>query len=443
MKELLLLKTMPFALKKYFFYRKREFASKEAIEAYQFEKIRKLVNHSWDSIPFYRNYWSQFGFSPEMLKGMEDLERIPTIDKRAIRNSQELMLSQFARVKNLKLTTTGGTTGMPMSFYIDQNVSIPKEAAALYNLFRRFNYKPYAPNLILQGERLDESLIERGIYWRRNYLQNALVMSSFHLNDSTIQQYVTKIREFQPHYIFAYPSSSTILCRLMKKNGLSAFKSLKHVICSSENVYGWQRELIQEVLGVRVFSHYGHSEKCVIAGECEHSSNLHFSPYYGYAELINSQGKPCSKEGELGEIVVTGFDQKDFVFIRYRTGDLAEYTSKACECGRNHFNVKKIVGREQDFVVNRNGDLSPFTCSDEVFWEIPPKVNAYQYVQSVKGELELRIEVKEALNAQEYAAIYKCLGEIFVGFSVSIAEVAHIPRTKSGKFNYLVQKISL
>jgi phenylacetate-CoA ligase len=443
MKELLLLKTMPRALKLYHFYKKKEFASKEEIRAYQFERLRKLINHSWHNIPFYRKYWAQNGFSPELFKELDDLRKIPPIDRDVIRNNPDSLLSLSARTQKLKLTTTGGTTGMPLKFYIDQRISIPKEAAALYDLFRRFKYKPFARCLFLEGSRLDESLIRKGIYWKRNYLRNGLVMSSFHLNDNTIHKYVKKIREFNPHYIFAYPSSSTVLCRLMKKNGLPAFKRLKHVICSSENIYDWHRELVQEVLGVKIFSQYGHSEKCVIAGECEHSSNLHFSPYYGYTELINASGTPCTREGEKGEIVVTGFDQKDFVFVRYRTGDLAEYTSKACACGRNHFTVRKIVGREQDFVVDRKGDLRIFTCSDEIFWEIPPKVNAYQYVQRIKGELELRVEVNEALTVEDYEVLRKRLSELLVDFPVSISEVCHIPRTKSGKFKYLVQKIPL
>jgi len=381
--------------------------------------------------------------------GLEKLKYYPTgvehsnamVDKYTIRNNVALMLSQTARVEELKLTTTGGTSGLPLKFYIDQKISIPKEAAALYHLFRRFKYNPFARCVFLQGDILDESMIKKGVYWKRNYFRNGLVMSSFHLNDETVHQYVKRIREFQPHFIFAYPSSCTILSTLMKKNNLHSFKSLKYVKCSSENIYDWQRKLVGEVLGVKIFSEYGHSEKSALAGECEHSSHLHFSPYYGYAELINAHGELCRKDGELGEIVVTGFDHKDFVFIRYRTGDLAEYSSETCDCGRNFFTVKKIIGREQDFVVDQNGDLRVFTTAHLVFKGSLSKINAFQYFQSVKGELELRIEVNEALSSDEYELLRKEVQDRFVDFSVNIVEVDHIPRTKSGKFKYLQQNL--
>jgi len=268
-------------------------------------------------------------------------------------------------------------------------------------------------------------------------------MSSFHLNVDTVESYVNRIRKFQPQYIFGYPSSITILSRLMRQKGLAPVRSLKYVVCSSENVYQWQRDLVEEVLGVKIFSQYGLSEKCAIAGDCEYSSNLHFSPYYGYVELINSEGNPCTQEGEEGEIVATGFGQGDFAFIRYKTGDRAEFTNEECGCGRNHFSVRKIIGREQDFVVNRNGDLNPFTCSDEIFWTVPNKITAYQYVQNEKGKLELKIEVKKALRAEEYEVMQKRFQERFVGFSVKVVEVNQIPRTKSGKFKYLQQNLNL
>jgi len=443
MKELVLLRYMHRAIANYLFYRRGEFSSEEEIKRYQFAKLKQLVQYSWEHIPFYRSYWSESGFSPDNFKGLEDVRRIPYLTKDIVREHSEQMLSTFARPNRLKVYKTGGTSGMPLHFYLDQRIVIPREAAALYNLFRSFNYKPYAPCVFLEGAILEEARINKGIFWKRNLLRNGLVMSSFHLNVDTVVAYVNRIKKFHPRYIFGYPSSTTILCRLMKQKGLAPIGSLKYVVCSSENVYQWQRDLVEEVLGVKIFSQYGLSEKCVIAGNCDHSSNLHFSPYYGYVELINSEGKVCTEEGEEGEIVATGFDHEDFAFIRYKTSDRAELTNQECDCGRKHFSVKRIIGREQDFVVNLNGDLNPFTCSDEIFWTLPNKIIAYQYVQNEKGKLELKIEVKETLRGEEIRIIQKRFQERFIGFTVKLVEVDQIPRTKSGKFKYLQQNLKL
>jgi phenylacetate-CoA ligase len=152
-----------------------------------------------------------------------------------------------------------------------------------------------------------------------------------------------------------------LLARYMKENNLASFKGLKAIICASENLYDWQRTYLSEVFNTCIFSYYGHSEKCALAPECHDSNTFEFYPQYGYVELINKNGINCTSENERGEIVVTGFNNYVSPFIRYKTDDMAIYTTRRGK-HPHWFNIKKIDGRVQDFLIDNDNLPKTYAC---------------------------------------------------------------------------------
>jgi len=263
------------------------------------------------------------------------------------------------------------------------------------------------------------------------------------MTDETLPKYIAKIREFKPDFIQAYPSAITILARFMKKNNIEPFSSVKALLCGSENLYSWQRELLEEVFQCRVYSWYGHSEQAALAGECEKSTYYHIFPEYGMVELINKDGNPATNEDELGEIVATGFNNFICPFIRYRTMDLAAPTDAKCECGRNHPLLKRVEGRLQEFFVDRTGSLTTFTCAHKALWNVKDKINAYQYVQNEPGKVLLNIDAKSKFSISDIDSVKRTFLDFYPRFDIKIKFVEVIPRTERGKFRYLIQKLPI
>jgi len=229
----------------------------------------------------------------------------------------------------------------------------------------------------------------------------------------------------------------------MKEQNLPPIPSLKAIICSSENLYDWQREILHEVFQARIFSFYGHSEKCIIASECTDLNGFEFYPQYGYTELVNQRGNPCTEEGERGELVATGFHNYVVPLIRYKTQDIGIYTREG-GCDHPHwFRIKDLEGRIQDFLVDRDSVPKTYMHIDRPFWNIREKVNAYQYIQNEPGKLLLNIHSKEELNESVLQEIKEIFHKTYFKFELEIQLVDHIPRTASGKFRYLVQNINL
>ncbi|MFQ5495275.1 MAG: phenylacetate--CoA ligase family protein, partial [Phycisphaerae bacterium] len=166
--------------------------------------------------------------------------------------------------------------------------------------------------------------------------------------------------------------------------------------------------LAENVFHARYFSWYGHSEKLVLAAECERSSEYHVWPTYGYFELLDDDGRPVDEPGRRGEIVGTGFINTIVPFIRYRTGDFATYVADRCtQCGRDHPIIRDIEGRwPAGCLIAHDGSaisMTAFNVHDDTF----DNVLAYQFVQAVPGEAILCVVPAKTLTESDRSQILR------------------------------------
>lgn len=413
----------------------------DEIESYQFRELKRLIDFAWEHIPFYRRYWEHHGFTPEQFQRLQDFSLIPCIDKEIVRANYKDMVPRNYDRGRLEQVTSGGTTGLPLSFYINQAIAHGRELVHQpWTYWHVCRYKLGIDKVvILRGSRVDERLIQQGIYWKRSlgYRGRGLLLSSFHLTEATYKSYMHEIRKESPKFIVAYPSSLTILCTMMKKHNEAPLIGLRGAICSSEMVYEWQRQLVREVLGVEIYSFYGHSEKTVSAiPDSQH--RMLFEPSYGYVEFLDEKFKPVNTVGEIAQVVSTGFQNDYMPFIRYQTSDYVRVDNHP-PLGFTHV-AKEIIGRAQDFVYDKDGNRLPFTCSDEVFWNIDGII-AYQYLQREVGRLLIHLEVDNSFINESIQNIQIEAEHMFYNCDVEVLIVDRIERTSSGKFRYFVQTI--
>ena len=421
---------------------KGNFNSKEEIERYQYSKLMELIDYSYQHVPYYKDLFNSIDFRPEDFKTIKDIKRIPFLTKNLVREKQDQLISNKWKKENIKIAETGGTTGLPMSFYLDKRTSSLIEMAYLQDIWKRVNYKRYDRCIILRENDVP-NIIHGKKYWEMNYITNWLIMSTYHLNADTFLLYYFKIESFKPRYIMAFPSNVYLMAKFIKEHNLPIIKTLKGIICSSENIIEWQKEFIEEVFKVRVFSYYGHSEKCIIASECMDEKLFEFYPQYGFVELLNEEDEWCTEEDESGEIVATGFNNLASPLIRYRTEDIGIYTKNRCKNNPNWFAIKKIEGRKQDFIVDKDGIPKTAISIDRPFWQIRNDIYAYQYIQDAPGKVTVNVHAKEKLTEGQTEAIRKIFMENYFKFDIVINQVDEIPRTKNGKFKYLVQNIRI
>jgi phenylacetate-CoA ligase len=427
----------------YNFLQESQWWARERLEEYQMQQLTKLLHHAYRNVPYYRKIFDERRLKPEDIQKLDDLRRLPYLTKEIIqKNSPDLIAQNYPKSK-LQYTTTGGSSGNPLGFYQEYGISGLKERAFLFTLWRRIGFKIEDKSIVLRGN-VVHSASERK-FWEYDPIDKKLILSPFHMTDETLPNYIARIREFKPKFVQAYPSAISILARFMMLNNIEPFPSIKAILCGSENLYAWQRELLEKVFKCRVFSWYGLSEQAVLAGECEKGPCYHISPEYGVTELIGRDNKPVTKEGEMGEIVSTGLTNFVMPFIRYRTADLAVYGGYGCECGRNYALIKKIEGRLQELIFTK--DKRIITLTALIFgqhFEAFYNVRKMQLVQEKEGDLLVKIVKTPQYSSNDETEILlkmqECVGN---GLNINFDYVDDIPSTVSGKHRFLIQKLPI
>ncbi len=412
--------------------------SEEELRAWQLERTRAVVRHA-ATVPYYREAFGEAGVTPEDLRDLSDLARFPLLEKTALRDRRDDLVSAATPLTESVYSTTGGSTGIPVGFYHDVDHSA-RTWAFMSDLWGRVGYEEGDRSVVLRGR-----VIGDGKLWTLDPFRSELVMSSYHLTEEHIPSYLSRILAYGPRYVQAYPSAAALLAKHMRAHDDPAPPGVAAVLCGSENLYSWQRDLIEGAFGCRVFSWYGQSEGICLAGECEHSSSLHIYPQYGLTELVDDSGMTIETPGKVGEIVATGFHARAMPLLRYRTMDNAVLAAGTCEgCRRPYRRFERIEGRLQEFIVSAHGRLISMTAIN-MHSPVFDRVRQFRFVQDTPGHVTLRIVPAPGFDlgrdrAQIVSEVTAKLGD---DLALGLELVEEIPRSGSGKFHFLDQHLPL
>ncbi|MDD3215237.1 MAG: AMP-binding protein [Methanoculleus sp.] len=415
--------------------------SREELAAYQMQALSRLLDHAYENVPYYRRVFRDQGLVPGDVQTPGDLNRLPFLTRDDLQKNLPDLKARNYPESAFEYVTTGGSTGIPVGFYYERGASRAREWAFMKTQWDRVGYRFTDRCVVLRGYVVGSQ--KTGTYWKRALLGRWLIMSSHHMTEETMPAYIDRIRRFKPRFIQGYPSTAAILARYMEEHDIEPFPTVKAVLCGSENLYPWQRDLIREAFGCRVFSWYGNSEQTVLAGECEESTRYHVFPEYGIVELIGRDGRPVEGPGETGEVVTTNLTNFVCPLIRYRTMDAAVLGNAPCSCGRAYPLLEKVEGRLQEFIVTKDRRLIPMTAVN-MHSGVFDNVAQFQFYQKREGEVLLRIVKRPRYTEEDTAWILRELGEKFEGdVDVTIRFVAKIPRTRLGKYQFLIQDLPL
>jgi phenylacetate-CoA ligase len=414
----------------------------EVQETYALAQVRRICRLAYEKTPFYRHVFQRVGFDPNELRTHEDLQGLPTIDKSTLREHLEEMGSVPPNWAGVDRVSTGGTSGSPLTFYIGVERS-GIEYAHLVDAWRRAGYRLEIPQAVLRGRVVPAD--DTGLRHEYDPILRRHAYSTFHMTDENMACYLRHIAGLGPCFLHVYPSSVDLLARFLERTGQPAPPNILGILAGSEMVYPAGRARAQRVFGVRYFSWYGHSEKLVFAAECEHSSDYHVYPTYGYFELLDEDGRRVTTPGQRGEIVGTGYINTVVPFIRYRTGDYATYVGGICEaCARAQTLIRDIRGhRTQEMLVGKDGALISWTAlnmHDDTF----DRVVRFQFVQDTPGQATLRVIPAPGFGPDDEARILRNLNRKLSGnLEVTVKQCPDIPLTRTGKTTFVDQRLPL
>ena len=248
-----------------------------------------------------------------------------------------------------------------------------------------------------------------------------------------------KIKKIKPCFLIGYASNLYRIATICHKHSLDDVE-FRGVFSTSEMLYDYQREFLEQQFKGKVFDYYGCSEVGTIAYECEHHVK-HITDERFIVETTMSENKQIV--GRMGEIIITDLYNYVMPFIRYKNGDLCTLSENPCRCGRGLKILDCVEGRAQDFLTSIDGNYIPAIFFPSHFKSLKG-MDQYQIIQTEVYNIILKIVKNRMFSQEELDNMIRKIQEMVGnGTKVKVQEEQFIPLTRSGKNRLVISHVPL
>ena len=332
-----------------------ETASREQITAWQNERLVKQVKHVWDNVPYYRKKMEDAGLTPEDIKGVEDLHKLPFVTKADLREAYPYGLLAEPLKNCVRIQSTSGTTGKRVvAFYTQHDIDLWEDCCA---------------RAITAAGGTDEDVCQisygYGLFTGGPGLNGGshkVGCLTIPTSSGNTERQIMFIRDLNATILCCTPSYAAYLGESMKEMGLSPEEiPLKAGIFGAEAWSEEMRQDIQKTLGIKAFDIYGLTELSGpgVSFECSAQAGMHIKEDHFIAEVIDPDTGEVLPDGTYGELVFTSITKEAFPLLRYRTRDIVKLSHEPCPCGRTHVKMSKPRGRSDDMLIIRGVNVFP------------------------------------------------------------------------------------
>ncbi|MFB6732276.1 phenylacetate--CoA ligase family protein [Bacillus mobilis] len=417
------------------FLNESQFYSKDELECYQNENLQKLISHAYENVPYYHDIFNEKKLKPTDIKNKEDLWKIPLLKKDDVKKNFHALKAKNKPKLLMNLGHTSGTTGTPAHFYRDLR-SINFENAIVWRQWLWADFQKGSKLAICRGNQIIEEDRDKPPFWVENKLNNQLYLSSFHMTEENLIHYIKKMEQYRPEALQAYPSTAYTIAKTLKK--MNKKLHLKAIFTSSEPIYSYQRETIEEVFDCEIWDFYGMAERVISASECQMHKGLHLNEEYGITEFIHND----VEGGSEGIMVGTALHNFGMPLIRYVTNDYGIIDQNGCKCGREHTLIKPIETKQEDMIITKDGRWISPSIITHAFKPLNHLLKS-QIIQHDFDDYEILLVPEEKFHQEEIDILLIGLRERFGSDSnINIKIVEDIPRTKNGKYRWVISNVS-
>ena len=408
-------------------------ATRAQIVNFRDRQIRKLVQHAYRAVPYYRALWDEHGVHPECIRGAADMPLLPTVTKTHFREAPELArVAAGLDPETLIPAASSGSSGRPFMIrrsWMEHNLLYLPRIRALRSYGvqrtdRALNILNPTHVHARDNKIIGRSLVALGLQTRQKRV-------SIHLDPETI---AAAVRAFRPAMLSGYPNMLARVSDVLQRDPVTP-PSIRVALTGAEALTPDQRRKIEGRLGVPVRDQYGSNECNLMASECAHGGPLHTCDDTVLVEVVGPDGAPVVS-GEHGEVVVTALHTFTMPLIRFRIGDVAEQGSAFCECGAPFATIRGVHGRMLDMFPLPDGRvIHPYFLSETLIMDDPDWIENFQLTQERMDHVTMRI-VPRAEPTRARIEKLRALGSALLGAGVDfeLQIVESIASEVSGKF---------
>ena len=415
----------------YSLYKETQWYGIDEMKLFQLGKLKRLIKHCYENVPFYKKYMVNLGLKPSDIKSVEQIDLFPIINKEFIqKNYSDLIPININQIKGVKTGQTGGTTGNPLFKRNDANTR-----SSVWGSYKRYEdwmgYLNKDKTLNLMGGYLKDGLKVRAISRVVNALKNSTSVDIYNTSNETFEKIIDLLCKNNFSYIRSYPQFLFSVAQKFEDRGLNF--NLKSISLTAEPVLPVHRNLFKNIFNSEVFDQYGCGEIGGVAYECDKHEGLHVTEERVIVEINKNN-----------ELILTDLDNYAMPFIRYWNADQAEIKKNRCSCGRQSKLIKRIIGRTCDYIIGINGEF----LHPSYFWALMyesklaknKNLRKFQIVQNSKTNLLIRL-VAEQLSDEEKKVLISDITNRIGDMNIDFSYETEIENTKTGKYRAVINKV--
>ena len=393
-----------------FFQKEFETMSRKQIEEIQLERLKYTVNYCYTHVPFYKKKMDAAGVSPDQIKTLDDIRRIPPTTKADLRDNYPFGLFAVPRKDIVRIHASSGTTGKPtvvgytkhdLDMWSDCMARLCAAAGATAEDIVQisFGYGMFTGAL--------------GLHYGLEKLGCAVVPNS----SGNTEKALMYMRDFKTTALVATPSYALYMAETAKS--LDYPMSDYHLrlgLFGSEGCTPEMRTQIENGWGLFATDNYGMSELMGpgVSGECTERCGLHINEDYFLAEIVDPNTLEVLGEGETGEVLITTLTKEGIPLLRYRTRDISRIVYEPCKCGRTFARMDKIKGRSDDMLKIRGVNVFPSQI-ESVLVGMDKVSPHYQLIVRREGfadTLEIQVELSDTSLLESFGKIQELQNKI-------------------------------
>lgn len=326
------------------------------MQALQLQRLRELVARASAASPFYKTKLAEAKVSPDHVRSLDDLRRLPFTEKSDLRDHYPFGMFAAPLEQVVRIHASSGTTGKPtVGGYTRADLDLWAEVmartlSACGTTARDVIHNAYGYGLFTGG---------LGVHIGAERIGAAVVPISGGLT----KRQVMLLEDFGATVLTCTPSYALVIAEEAAEQGIdipSRFK-LRIGIFGAEPWTEKMRQEIESKLNLRAFNIYGLTEVIGpgVSIECEQRSGMHVFEDVFLPEIIDPDTGETLPYGEVGELVFTTLTKEAVPLLRYRTRDRTRLLAEPCACGRTLVRMDRILGRTDDMLIVRGVNVFP------------------------------------------------------------------------------------
>ena len=409
----------------------RTYLSPEQIQEYRDRRLREFVRHCVDTVPFYRERFHAAGIAPDEIRTLDDLRHLPILTKQEVQDEYSRLLSQAVPARDRVTVHTSGTTGAGLRFASTRQAL--REQWAIWWRYRRWHgIEPGTWCAYFGGRSLVPLKASKPPFWRYNIPARQVMFSAYHMSPENLRAYVEELRRRRLPWIHGYPSVLALLAAYILDEGLDLGYQVRWITLGAENVLPQQVALLEKAFGVKPRQHYGMAEAVANISECELGS-LHVDEDFAAVEFVPNPNGPGER------VIGTNLSNPATPLLRYEVGDIVTLGG-TCACGRPGRVVAAIDGRNEDYIILRNG--ARLGRMDHIFKDMV-NIREAQIYQREPGVITLRVVRRPGYSeVDERRLLEETRKRVGDDTEIRVEYWERLERSRTGKLRFVVSDIA-